>query len=702
MRKILFSGFLLCLWILGIHIPTMAGSPVIDNPLVIGMGDLVDATWSANGDYFAISTTGGVILYDSNLDRSQILTEDLGFSLGGRLAWQQDGTLLAMTGGYDATLRRYGQWEIVWRLIDNAPSDPLTVSDVIFALPIAQGTANIHAVWSPDGTKIIFPAMDVDANMGLILSIRLLDIISGEAYDADVHDLMLTDVIRWAWTDDGSAVIAIRQGGEQVTIDPATGEELGRETPEATTEDSVSSPDRNSTATFTDEGGVLVTTPRQEFTLNPLGEPSRFNRFRNIKWSPNSEYIAAIGTRTEPNILIANVNAGAVILDLTYDQRGIVRDILFQPDGDRLIVTTVFGDVYLYDLALVDLVTQRWLSAGGTGVALNPNGTQVAIASARGQNVYIRDAITGDELRVLESPNGTDAYNPVYSVAWSPDGQYIATGSQRGGTVDGQIESRPIDLFIWDGESGRLSQTVPALAYDADYINALDWSADSRVLAWTTISNQTAQSHIGAWDVQTKTLLFQQALDTSVTEIALHPDDDTLAFLNFDFSSDINLSIDLLDLTSGEIVNSIPLSEGSVPDSIDWHPDGDYLALLQHTGNRESRGSVTVLQPDGNAQFSIDLPEDISFEAFPSIAWNPAGTQLALDYTFDDSDSPTAYGVMILDVSLETQEFTIHDRFDRERIGRFTGGSQVAWSGDGTRVAYTSITEETLIIQVDP
>ncbi|MEQ8674746.1 MAG: WD40 repeat domain-containing protein [Aggregatilineales bacterium] len=695
MRKIFVSNFVLCLGLLGVIYPTSAGAPPIDNPLVIGTGNLVDVSWSANGDYFAVSTTGGVILYDNMLGESQYLTE-VG-ALGGRLSQQPDGTLLAMTGGYDTELRRYEQTAYVWQLSDNAFIEPI---EPIVRLEFNEGTGNIHALWSPDGTTLAFPVIDVDAHYFLALYIRILDPLSGDYHDVDISALMLDDVTGWAWSEDGTEFIGIRHREfEQVIIDLESGEELRHE-PLVSTNGLSLSPDGTSTASLTDDG-IVITTSDNEFILQPQRANPRIDGFFLFNWSYNGDYAYASGLRTEPNAVIVNVHTGEIILELFYDQVGNVKNVLFQPDGASVIVTTLLGDIYLYNLATGDLIAQRWLSGGGTGISLSPDGTQVASATARSQNVYIRDAHTGDAVQMLESPNGTDVYNPVYEVAWSPDGRYIATGGRREGIVEGEFESLPIDVFIRDAETGEVVQTVPALAYNGDFILELEWSADSRTVAWTTQSNETAQSHVGAWDVDNETLLYQQVFESNVFDIGLHPDNTTLALVTL-HTPNFTYNLDLVDLNSGEIADSIPL-ETEYGASIDWHPDGDYLALLERSGDNDTADSVTVFEVDGNAQFSMDITDAIMLSRVPDIVWNPAGTQLAFSYVVEGDNSGTTYGVMILDVSLETQEITIHKRVERESsLGYSFGFPPIAWSGDGTRLAVSVLTEESLIIQVSP
>ena len=95
-------------------------------------------------------------------------------------------------------------------------------------------------------------------------------------------------------------------------------------------------------------------------------------------------------------------------------------------------------------------------------VAWSPDGTRLATGSRDGTaNVW--DAAGGRELLTLRGHAG-----PVLSVAWSPDGQRLATGNQ-----DGMAR-------VWDATGGR---ELLALMGDTGPVRSVSWSRDGTRLA---------------------------------------------------------------------------------------------------------------------------------------------------------------------------------------------------------------------------
>ena len=132
-----------------------------------------------------------------------------------------------------------------------------------------------------------------------------------------------------------------------------------------------------------------------------------------------------------------------------------------------------------------------------------PDGTQLAVASSIG--VWLYDARTGEERNLL-----TDRTSSVHSVAFSPDGQTLASGS-----VDGNIA-------LWDANTGEYLITLTG---HRDVVRSLAFSPDGQTLA-----SGGANSDIHLWNVTTgehSNTLFISDMEF-VTSLAFSPDGQTL------------------------------------------------------------------------------------------------------------------------------------------------------------------------------
>ena len=133
-----------------------------------------------------------------------------------------------------------------------------------------------------------------------------------------------------------------------------------------------------------------------------------------------------------------------------------------------------------------------------------PDGTLLAVASSIG--VWLYDARTGEERNLL-----TDRTSSVHSVAFSPDGQTLASGG-----ADGNIA-------LWDANTGEYLKTLTG---HRDVVRSLAFSPDGQTLA-----SGGADDNIHLWDVATgeqSNILFTSDMEF-VTSLAFSPDGQTLA-----------------------------------------------------------------------------------------------------------------------------------------------------------------------------
>lgn len=524
----------------------------------------------------------------------------------------------------------------------------------------------------------------------------------------DVMNLGAGFVVDAAWSSDGTQFAVSTDNFlllydasltllEQ-TIDANTGEALSFLNGVEREHDGATSPDGIITATFSTESIEITSSARNpgDFTIEAAE-----GTFDTVVWSPDSRYLAAIGEESYPNVLVANTQTGDVVLQALIDQPGNIRDVLFQPQGDRVVFTTAFSDIFLYDLTSGEQIAQRWLMAGGGSISLHPDGVRLAVATERSQDVYIWNAVTGEEMHLFQSPNDHTQYNFLYSVAWSPDGRYLATGGIGGGEDD---MSGPIDLFVWDAEIGEVIQRIPALSYAFTTINEINWSADSTMLAWSTTPDQNG-SYIGAWRVTDETLIYQQALEVGVNDIALNPAGTQLSMIAYNYDNDIPVTLETVDLITGDFLEPVDLQTIDNRLSIDWHPDGRHIALLQQVYEDGGYGRIIIFDRETNTSFSASITEQVSLTLMPYLAWSADGMRLAMPFRVaDETDLNVATnGALVYDVALETEEITLHGRYERDyQLGYGPGNGALSWAADGTMLALSAAWEELMLVKIEP
>jgi WD40 repeat protein len=126
------------------------------------------------------------------------------------------------------------------------------------------------------------------------------------------------------------------------------------------------------------------------------------------------------------------------------------------------------------------------LKGGAYSVAYSPDGKRLATGSGQG-DVKVWDGRTGQEMLTLKGQH-SDA---VLSVAFSPDGKRLASG----GSYDNTKEARTVQLKIWDAQTG---QELHALKGHTARVMSVAFSPDGKRLA-----SASEDKTVKVWDVQT-------------------------------------------------------------------------------------------------------------------------------------------------------------------------------------------------------
>jgi WD40 repeat protein len=187
-----------------------------------------------------------------------------------------------------------------------------------------------------------------------------------------------------------------------------------------------------------------------------------------------------------------------------------VWDVDFSPDGERLSSVTFFSGMQLWDVS-----TGRQLWSYGDkdrlrvlSTSYHPAGATIAYGTLA-KGVLILKAETGDLIKNLPIAE------PVGDVAFSPDGQWLAAGSD-----DNQIR-------LWRTSDYELAKTLTGHTH---YVNGIAFSPDGRLLVSGSHDKQ-----IGIWDVQSGQLTkWLAGHEDEVLLVAVDPAGTHIATISWD------------------------------------------------------------------------------------------------------------------------------------------------------------------------
>ena len=178
-------------------------------------------------------------------------------------------------------------------------------------------------------------------------------------------------------------------------------------------------------------------------------------------------------------------------------------------------------------------------------VAYSPDGQHI-ISGSGDKSVKIWDAATGNCLQTL-----TGHTSHVFSVAYSPDGQHIVSGS-----FDKSVK-------IWDAATGNCLQTltghtwiVSSVAYSPDGQHIISGSFDNSIKIWDAATGNCLQTLTGH--------------TSFVYSVAYSPDGQHI------LSGSLDKSVKIWDAATGNCLQTLTGHTASVQ-SVAYSPDGQHI-----------------------------------------------------------------------------------------------------------------------------
>lgn len=310
-----------------------------------------------------------------------------------------------------------------------------------------------------------------------------------------------------------------------------------------------------------------------------------------VAWSPDGEYVAASGD-------VWRAGTGELVRRLSMSNILRYRSA-WSPDS-RLFAWGMAADdsvIYVWDRQTDEIRELRGHRSSVWSVAWSPDGEQLASGGIGGE-IHIWDIATGEVMRTF------DAGNHVGSVGWSPDGELLAA------CVMEQY------LQVWKSADGESLTRVKLDTWDTGNSSQLSWHPDGEQLA---ISTTRGWCLIKRRD-WTTTHQFDLPLRRG-RDVAWNPDGKMLALADGE-------AIVLWDPAKTQPERTLLGHSGRIT-KVDWSPDGQQLVSTDDAGEVKIwRLNVPLVPP----VFSTGGPLE-------SLSWRADNETLALVHRADSASS---------------------------------------------------------------
>jgi WD40 repeat protein len=231
------------------------------------------------------------------------------------------------------------------------------------------------------------------------------------------------------------------------------------------------------------------------------------------------------------------------------------------------------------------------------GMAVGPNGTEIAVVASFEEEVRRWDLATGRQLPSLRLPGETEEFANIEAISWSVDGKLLATGGDA--------------LRIWDAATGKLLRTLTRSS-----TKAVLFLPDGMLLAGVDYG-------VDVWPVAEGLRAERLPTPFEVYALDVSPDGMMLAAGGYDTD---NADVLLWDLPSRQRLRELPT--GVIYD-LAFSPNSRLLATAG-----SSVGPTVWLVDDGmkvwtGAEQSRASNEDGDRDFTSSVVFSPDGTMLA-------------------------------------------------------------------------
>jgi WD40 repeat protein len=217
----------------------------------------------------------------------------------------------------------------------------------------------------------------------------------------------------------------------------------------------------------------------------------------SVAYSPDGRFIASSGF--EPRVSVWDAGSGQLVRAFEGLKSWSI-SIAFSPDGRSLVAGDQDGAILFWDVTSGQLLRTLKQEALVTCLALSPDGRMMATATL---DIYIWNLQTGQIVQTLKGHE-----NLVSSVAFSPDGNFLISGSwdrsariwslASGESLHTLEASGKVTFATGNGErSGEMKLPVDAVTFSPDGKLVATAGADHWTRLWNAESGKLVRSFEG-------------------------------------------------------------------------------------------------------------------------------------------------------------------------------------------------------------
>ncbi|MCP4358409.1 MAG: hypothetical protein GY796_10375, partial [Chloroflexi bacterium] len=269
------------------------------------------------------------------------------------------------------------------------------------------------------------------------------------------------------------------------------------------------SPDGQTLASASADGSIILwdtSNTKALATRQPIGQPltGHSGWVRSLAFSPDGQILASGGT--DDTIRLWDPATGQTLGPPLTGHAGFITNLAFSPDGQTLASSSADGTIILWDIPTGEPIGSPLADHTGfvLSVAFSPDGQTLASGS-EDSTIILWDISTRLNAGIRQQEQQpqqplaralTNHQGAVSTVAFSPDGQTLASGSADGTLILWDVETRqPRREPLTGHKSG-----VNSLAFSPDGQTLISGSEDKTVIAWDAGGRPLGEPMIGHTD----------------------------------------------------------------------------------------------------------------------------------------------------------------------------------------------------------